>query len=740
MSRAVITPSLHCLDVKRTAPRNSCIQVGGRAVCLGTLVGHHRGVRVEALFDKGSADRQGPNRFQTDAQLATLAPRQRKPRRRLVEQVVSVGGGETPQGRAWTGKEAESASRTSSEGVDRVVSDDELAGELAVAEYERSTGSRAVGVGGAILDQALRRKQYLTGSMQTNESKEAVREKLMEIAQAGPMKRSWPSVQPNTPASQGGASTLSSPPVTTTNITQPTSQIVPKASTRSPRKLSRSRKSVTLARSSVSAPPTSLGAKSNSRSTPASSPHTTTSKPPTVREVETDAQGGGERRRGRPRKATAVATEYRGTSDPTSSQSRAARWRSKSPSPSPGLQQPPQRSRTIESLINSMKSGEPAKQRLLTAAEEQVYGMHSKELLRIEQMRESIIQERMRQEIADSVTQGVAAVNLNRVPTDAELARALMISPRQLAHRIKEGLRARELLVEGNARLVMWIAKKYQGGLHGLSNEDLIQEGTFGLMKGAEKFDPEKGYRFSTYAYHWVRQGVSHAIQNHGRTIRLPVYLQELKTQINKKTAELEKKGVVATDEVIAKELGIKVSRVHEVSKWSMGTLSLDKVIDGMDDSGDNKDQALSDTISANDSTGTSEQKLTGTVEEDVERDMLKMDLEDLLDTLLPRERYILRMRYGLDNSQFKSLREISDTLGVSEETIRQYELRGIRKLRHPQRAGYLSEYLSKRERVDNGLEVQESTASPDLATALSASSPSPAMHQAFTMEILEDM
>lgn len=116
-------------------------------------------------------------------------------------------------------------------------------------------------------------------------------------------------------------------------------------------------------------------------------------------------------------------------------------------------------------------------------------------------------------------------------------------------------------------------------------------------------------------------------------------WLSYPQTQINKKTAELEKKGVVATDEVIAKELGIKVSRVHEVSKWSMGTLSLDKVIDGMDDSGDNKDQALSDTISANDSTGTSEQKLTGTVEEDVERDMLKMDLEDLLDTLLPRER-----------------------------------------------------------------------------------------------------
>lgn len=339
------------------------------------------------------------------------------------------------------------------------------------------------------------------------------------------------------------------------------------------------------------------------------------------------------------------------------------------------------------------------KQALLTQEQERSLGTRVQALRALEELRESMIESALATEITESANKGIAGLMpTRREPTDADLAHAAGLSSvAEMKHIISRGEEARELLVQANLGLVGSVARKYMFG-HDMSLEDLMQEGCVGLMKSAERFDPSRGYKFSTYAYHWVRQGVTRAIFDMGRTIRIPVYLHEQQNQMMKAEREFMKThGRNPTDAELATVAGVTEQRVMDVRHWTTVPVSLDKTI-GTSSSGDSK-ELVDDAILFDSNTSGSAER----VEEDVEADFLKMDLEDLLETLLPREKYILRLRYGLDGDRrFKTLREIAEMLGVVDETVRGYEMRGLRKLRHPQRAGYLLPYLSGDD-VDDG-------------------------------------
>jgi RNA polymerase primary sigma factor len=276
--------------------------------------------------------------------------------------------------------------------------------------------------------------------------------------------------------------------------------------------------------------------------------------------------------------------------------------------------------------------------------------------------------ERIREQLCD---------HLHREPYDAEWADAVKMTVGQFRHRLHCGRRAKDKMVQSNLRLVVSIAKKYMN--RGLSFQDLIQEGSLGLIRAAEKFDHEKGYKFSTYATWWIRQAITRAIADQSRTIRLPVHLYETISRIKKTTKLLSQEmGRKPTEEEIATRMEMTIEKLRFIAKSAQLPISLETPI------GKEEDSRLGDFIESDGETP----------EDQVSKNLLREDLESVLDTLSPRERDVLRLRYGLDDGRMKTLEEIGQIFNVTRERIRQIEAKALRKLRHPNRNSILKEYI----------------------------------------------
>jgi RNA polymerase primary sigma factor len=297
--------------------------------------------------------------------------------------------------------------------------------------------------------------------------------------------------------------------------------------------------------------------------------------------------------------------------------------------------------------------------RLLRADEEIELARKIADLLELERMREKLLDE------------------LEREPHDREWAVVAEMPLNQFRHRLFLGRRAKDKMVQSNLRLVVSIAKKYMN--RGLSFQDLIQEGSLGLIRAAEKFDHEKGYKFSTYATWWIRQAITRAIADQSRTIRLPVHLYETISRIKKTTKLLSQEmGRKPTEEEIATRMEMTIEKLRFIAKSAQLPISLETPI------GKEEDSRLGDFIEAD-----------GEMPEDqVSKSLLREDLEGVLDTLSPRERDVLRLRYGLDDGRMKTLEEIGQIFNVTRERIRQIEAKALRKLRHPNRNSILKEYI----------------------------------------------
>ena len=235
----------------------------------------------------------------------------------------------------------------------------------------------------------------------------------------------------------------------------------------------------------------------------------------------------------------------------------------------------------------------------------------------------------------------------------------------------------KDLLIKSNLRLVVSIAKHYKN--QGLSFQDLIQEGTIGLIKAIEKFDTTTGYKLSTYATWWIKQSISRALTNQARTVRIPAHLIEKLSKINKAKRELEQEfDREPSAAEVAAVVGMTEEKVAELLKVTQPTTSLETPVG-------EEDTQLGDLIADEDNIS---------VEDQAEYTMLKAQVSTMLTTLTDREREVVVKRFGLDGNAPKTLEGIGDELGVTRERIRQIESKALRKLRHPARSGHLKNYV----------------------------------------------
>jgi RNA polymerase sigma factor (sigma-70 family) len=276
-------------------------------------------------------------------------------------------------------------------------------------------------------------------------------------------------------------------------------------------------------------------------------------------------------------------------------------------------------------------------------------------------------------ELAKRIEAGLYAEHLLTASNSFSAARR-----RDLRALVIDGSRAKDHLLRANLRLVVSLAKRYTG--HGMPFLDLIQEGNLGLIRAVEKFDYTKGFKFSTYATWWIRQAISRAMADQSRTIRLPVHLVEQVNKLQRLRREMNQSlGREATDAELAVELDVPEERIRELIDLSRDLVSLDQTV-GTDD-----DAALGDFI-ADDTAPAAEAA--------VEAGLMRTQLRSVLGTLEAREAAVVRMRYGLDDGQPRTLDEIGRAFKLSRERIRQIERETMAKLRHPSRAQALRDYL----------------------------------------------